>query len=498
MLFNSYSFLVFFPIVVLIYFFIPKKARYIWLLIASYYFYMCWNATYALLIAFSTLTTYVCGVAVDFCNKNTKYSSWKKGIVSLNVIINLFLLGFFKYFDFILENINAVLNQVNVTVIHSPFDIILPVGISFYTFQALGYSIDVYRGEIKAEKNFFKYALFVSFFPQLVAGPIERSKNLLQQIDSIEDIKVFNYRRICNGLILMLWGFFLKMVLADRIAVLVNTVFDKYYMYSSFELVVAAVGFAVQIYCDFSSYSTIACGAAEVMGFQLMENFESPYFSLSIKEFWRRWHISLSTWFKDYLYIPLGGNRCSKVRNNVNLMITFLVSGLWHGANWTFIAWGGIHGMYQVIGGFLAPIKEKFIHKAGIDRQKFSFKLGQCIINFILVDFAWIFFRANTITEAVEYIYRIFAKFNPWALFDGTLYTLGLDRPEMNICIFALVILFIVDVIKYKYKLRIDAFLEKECLWFRWSVIFALIFCVTILGKYGGSYDAQQFIYFQF
>ena len=271
-----------------------------------------------------------------------------------------FCLGFFKYFDFILENINAVLNQVNVTVIHSPFDIILPVGISFYTFQALGYSIDVYRGEIKAEKNFFKYALFVSFFPQLVAGPIERSKNLLQQIDSIEDIKVFNYRRICNGLILMLWGFFLKMVLADRIAVLVNTVFDKYYMYSSFELVVAAVGFAVQIYCDFSSYSTIACGAAEVMGFRFMENFESPYFSLSIKEFWRRWHISLSTWFKDYLYIPLGGNRCSKVRNNVNLMITFLVSGLWHGANWTFIASGeAIHGMYQVIGRILSPNQRK-------------------------------------------------------------------------------------------------------------------------------------------
>lgn len=498
MLFNSYNFIIFFPAVIIVYFLVPKRWRYIWLLITSYYFYMCWNAKYALLIAFSTVTTYLCGVIIGFCNRNTDYIRWKKIIVAINVVINLFLLGFFKYFDFILNNINVLLNQINITTIDNPFDIVLPVGISFYTFQSLGYSIDVYRGDLPAEKNFFKYALFVSFFPQLVAGPIERAKNLLLQIHNIEKIKLFDYRRVSNGFILMIWGFFLKMVLADRVAILVNTVFDRYYMYSSLELVSAAIGFAIQIYCDFSSYSTIACGAAQIMGFELMENFESPYFSLSIKEFWRRWHISLSTWFKDYLYIPLGGNHCSKVRKYVNILITFLVSGLWHGANWTFIVWGGIHGGYQIIGDILFHIKEKIINKFGVRKEKFSYKLGKCIINFILVDFAWIFFRANSMSEAAEYIKRIFVKINPWALFDGTIYTLGLNRREFGICIFAIMLLFIVDCIKYKFKLRIDLFLENECLWFRWSVIIFLIFCIFVFGKYGSEFDAQSFIYFQF
>ena len=336
MLFNSTEFIIFFPITLILYWIFPKRYRYICLFIASYTFYMFWNPKYALLMGTSTVITFLSGVLIE----KLKY---KRTVVAFSFIINLAILVFFKYFDFLLQNINIVLSVFNIKLIEKPFDIILPVGISFYTFQALSYTIDVYRGEIKSEKNIIKYALFVSFFPQLVAGPIERSKNLLIQIDNLDKVKRFDYDRITEGLILMLFGYFQKMVIADRAAILVDTVFNSYYEYNSMALILAAVFFAIQIYCDFGSYSLIAIGTAKVMGINLMENFNTPYFARGIKEFWGRWHISLSTWFRDYLYIPLGGNRCSKIRRSFNILVTFLVSGLWHGANFTFIAWGAIH-----------------------------------------------------------------------------------------------------------------------------------------------------------
>lgn len=345
MLFNSYNFMLFFPIVLLVYFVIPKKLRYIWLLVVSYYFYMGWNAKYAALIAFSTIITWLSGVLQGqiqkFDTDDDIKIKHKKIVVAFSFIINLGILIFFKYFDFIFNNINFALKHFGGAQLTNHFDIILPVGISFYTFQALGYTVDVYRRDIEPERNILRYALFVSFFPQLVAGPIERSKNLLTQVRNVEHIKLWNYDRVTSGAVLMLWGFFQKMVIADRAAILVDTVYNSYWTYGTIELIIATVLFAIQIYCDFGSYSMIAIGVAKVMGFELMENFNAPYFSRSIKEFWRRWHISLSTWFRDYLYIPLGGSRCSKIKKYRNLMITFLVSGLWHGANWGFIAWGG-------------------------------------------------------------------------------------------------------------------------------------------------------------
>lgn len=343
MLFNSLNFLVFFPVVVLIYFVIPSKIKYVWLLLASYYFYMSWNPKYALLILTSTLLTWITGLGVARFRKSSIKRSlfWQKVCIAGCFAVNLGILIFFKYFDFLLENINALIGRAGLEMVRKPFDVILPVGISFYTFQALSYIVDVYRGEVEAEKNVAKYALFVSFFPQLVAGPIERTGNLLKQINHIGNKKILDYNRITNGLVYMLYGYFIKLVIADRIATMVDTVFDSWYLYGTVELVAGAIGFAIQIYCDFSSYSIIAIGAAEVLGFELMENFNAPYYAGSIKEFWRRWHISLSTWFRDYLYIPLGGNRCSKMRKYFNLMITFFASGLWHGANWTFFAWGG-------------------------------------------------------------------------------------------------------------------------------------------------------------
>lgn len=344
MLFNSLNFICFFPPVVLVYFLIPKKTKYVWLLFASYIFYMGWNPKYALLMALSTVITWAGGLFLEYaCEKK----SAGKYILFLTIFVNLCILGIFKYFDFIIENLNLIFMKLNLSVIDKPFDIILPVGISFYTFQAVGYTIDVYRGKVKAERNILRYALFVSFFPQLVAGPIERSERLLKQIQEMDIRNIFDYRSMVNGSIKMCWGYYMKMVIADRIAIMVNFVFDSYYMYQSIELIMAAVGFAIQIYCDFASYSLIAVGAAQVMGFTLMENFDTPYFSRSIKEFWRRWHISLSTWLKDYLYIPLGGNRCSRLVKYRNLMLTFLISGLWHGANWTYVLWGGYTGFIR-------------------------------------------------------------------------------------------------------------------------------------------------------
>lgn len=335
MVFNSLQFGLFFPIVVLLYLIMPRKMRCPWLLIASYFFYMGWNPKYAVLILTSTVITWLSGLLMDKASERRK-----KFVVAASFVSNLSILFLFKYFDFMLANANKVLSLLKLTMVEKPFDVLLPVGISFYTFQALSYTMDVYRGTVKPERNFLRYALFVSFFPQLVAGPIERSENLLIQIQELPGKKLWNYDRIASGLILMLWGLFQKMVIADRIAVLVDEIFNNYQMYEWFGLSVGAIAFALQIYCDFASYSTIAIGAARVMDFRLMENFDTPYFAKSIPEFWRRWHISLSTWFRDYLYIPLGGSRCSKWKRYRNLMVTFLVSGLWHGAGWTYVAWG--------------------------------------------------------------------------------------------------------------------------------------------------------------
>ena len=491
MQFNSINFLIFFPIVLFFYFFLPRKCRTLLLLIASYFFYMSWNAKYAVLIATSTLATYISALLF-----NKKIN--KKLILTICIVLNLGILAVFKYGNFGIETINSFLKIAHLSPVSKRFEFLLPVGISFYTFQALGYIIDVYKGKIKAEKSFIRYALFVSFFPQLVAGPIERSENLLPQIDNIENIKLWNAERITSGAILMLWGLFMKMVIADRVAILVDTIFDDFTNYGSVELICAAIGFSIQIYCDFASYSLIAIGAAKIMGITLMENFNTPYFAISIRDFWSRWHISLTTWFRDYLYIPLGGNRKGKLRRAVNIMIVFLVSGLWHGANWTFVIWGGIHGLYHVIGDFLKSWRKKIADVMKIKTDCFSFKLLQIIVTYALVVFAWIFFRAHTISNALIYIKRIFTCPTTWVLFDDGLYKLGLNRTEFNILFIALVVLFLVDLIKFKKKETIDRFLMGQNLYFEWLIIIGLFMMILIFGEYGPAFDAKQFIYFQF
>lgn len=497
MSFNSLHFLLFFPITVLLYWVVPKKARYIWLLIASYYFYMSWNAKYAILIALSTVITYGSGCILEYLTEKNSKVFFKKLTVAASFTVNLAILLFFKYFNFLNANISTLFSHVSSQSFSVPLDIILPVGISFYTLQALGYTVDVYRGDVKAEKNIFKYALFVSFFPQLVAGPIERSKNLLAQIDSL-DRNRFSISNLYTGLIEVIWGLFLKMVIADRVAILVDTVFDQFYRFGTIELIVGAIAFALQLYCDFSSYSIIAVGVARTMGVTLMENFNAPYLSNSVKDFWRRWHISLSTWFRDYLYIPMGGNRCIKAKKYFNLMVTFLVSGLWHGASWHFVMWGGIHGLYQILELEISPVIKRINVGLNVKTSCLSYRLSKIIVTDLMVTFAWIFFRSNGLIHALKYIGRLFTHWDPWVLFNGTLYTLGLNQFEINVLLDAFVILFLMELVKYQSHQTVSDFLIRQNLWFQYVFLAGLLVAIVIYGHYGAAFDAKAFIYFQF
>ncbi|PHV70332.1 membrane-bound O-acyltransferase family protein [Sporanaerobium hydrogeniformans] len=495
MVFNSFHFLLFFPIVTVIYFLIPHKVRWAWLLMVSYYFYMCWNPVYALLILLSTLLTYLSGLLIEQAKeikKEKKAIRLQKLWVILSFSLNLGILFFFKYFNFFIENINKIIESLSIQLVVPSFDVLLPVGISFYTFQALSYTMDVYRGEIKAEKHFGKYALFVSFFPQLVAGPIEKSKALLGQFNEVHS---FEYERAKRGLLLMLWGLFQKLVIADRVAIVVNTVYNNYMEYAGIPVIVATLLFAVQIYCDFSSYSDIAIGASEVMGFKLMDNFKRPYFSKSIAEFWRRWHVSLGSWFRDYLYIPLGGSRKGTFKKYRNILIVFLCSGLWHGASWNFVIWGFLHGFYQVLGMSLKPVRDYIVAKLHIKRGSFWHKLYQISVVFILVDLAWIFFRAATFSQALGIIKRLFV-YNPWTLWDGSLYQLGLDPLDFIVGLIAIALLLSVSLLRRKMSLRNWLLVQPVVI--RWTAYFTFIYMILIFGIYGPGYEVQPFIYFQF
>ena len=472
MLFNSFEFLLFFPSVCII-FYALRRAKYqnIFLLLASYYFYMNWKPVYAVLILTSTAITYGCGLFVEKYQGNKRK---QKAFLVTSLVINLAILFVFKYFNFINESLFNVLELLGVRWTVPNLDILLPVGISFYTFQALGYSIDVYRGTIKAEKNFFTYALFVSFFPQLVAGPIERAKNLLPQF---HEEHPFNYDNAVEGCKMMLWGYFMKLCVADRLAEYVDAVYNNVAQHNGNSLILATVFFTFQIYCDFGGYSLIARGAAKVMGFNLMENFHRPYLALSIKEFWKRWHISLSTWFMDYVYIPLGGNRVRYARHLTNLMITFLVSGIWHGANWTFVLWGLWHGVFICLDNL-------YRHYFGKMKQnKPIAKLISIAVVFLIACFGWIFFRANTVDDAFNIISKIFTEHS------------GIFINNRSLMVFSFMSLFtlIAKDIKDEYSLKFNFMHSKYCI-VRYISYIALVFYILLYGVYNGG----QFIYFQF
>ena len=495
MLFNSLHFLLFFPLVVGLYFVIPRKIRWCWLLAASYYYYMSWNAKYALLLAASTLITWLSGLLIGRCDGRPGGENRKKWLVAVSFVSNLALLFVFKYFHFGLSILNRILHVMHISPVHTTFSVLLPVGISFYILQALSYTMDVYRGDVKVEKNLFKYALFVSFFPQLVAGPIERSRDLLPQILVPHD---FDFDRVKRGLWLMLWGYFQKLVIADRLAIFVNTVYGDpaVYLHGGVVNLTTMIFFAFQTYADFAGYSNLALGAAEVLGFRLTTNFVRPFFSINITEFWTRWHVSLSRWFVHYLYIPLGGNRVNPLRKYINVMIVFLASGLWHGADWTFLVWGGLNGLISIIERLLTPLWRKFRVILKFDDRSALMKCVQSAYVIFMFGLVQVFFRSESVAQAVDFI-KGMCRLNPYDLFNGRLFSFGLDTANFIILAAAFLVLFVVAW-NQRDGSSLRAKIERQPLLLRWSLIIAAIAAVVFFGVYGPGFDASQFIYFQF
>ena len=477
MLFNSIQYAVFLPAFFAAYWLMEDKYRNVFILVASYFFYMCWNVKYGLLILGVSLTAYIVGLMVEL--NRTK----KKAILAVGIIIILSVLAYFKYFNFLLNNLYAVCDVFSVDIEHKFYSIVLPVGISFFSFQAMAYMIDCYRGEVTAERNIVDFLAFISFFPQLVTGPIERTKNLLPQI---KRSKQFNYLQATSGMKIMVVGFFKKLVVADVLSVYVDRVFGSITSYSGFALVIAAFFFTLQIYCDFSGYSDIAIGSARILGINLMDNFRNPYFATSIHDFWSRWHISLSTWFKDYVYIPLGGNRKGKIRKNLNTLITFVVSGLWHGADWSFVVWGGYHGLGQIIENCFAPQAKSEKKTAGLHMIK-------TLAVFIFCMVGWVFFRAKNISDSTYWFKNCLAGItNPITYVNSGISSVGLGGLSMVSITFSLVILFSVELISYRWGL-INWINARQKL--TRYLLYATFLLVIIFFQ---ASEPATFVYFQF
>ncbi len=469
MLFNSIDFAIFLPIVFILYWFVTNrnlKLQNLLIVVASYVFYGWWDWRFLSLITFSIVVDYLMGLLLGKEENQRK----RKILLLVSIVVNLGFLGFFKYYNFFVDNFVAAFSFFGRDIKANSLNIILPVGISFYTFQTLSYTIDVYRRKFEPTKDFIAFAAFVSFFPNLVAGPIERATNLLPQFYSK---RVFNWEKANKGFLLICWGLFMKIVIADNLAFYVNTVFNDIESFKGLPLIWATFFFTFQIYCDFAGYSYIAIGTAKFFGFDLITNFRQPYLAVSFSEFWKRWHISLSSWFKDYVYIPLGGNRKTTIATNFNILITFLVSGFWHGANWTFIIWGLIHGLLNILSRNVTKIKTfKFI--------RISFVFG-------ITMFTWVVFRANSINDLI-YFFTNFFKIN-------TSKIIGLptmERSDFLMLIIFIVVLFIVDIlISYFEKQKVKLY-EK-------TFVLSILSSILLLSIYlFGSFEVQEFIYFQF
>lgn len=465
MLFNSIAFLLFFPIVCLVYWLLPLNRRNIWLLLSSFFFYMNWEPAYALLMLFTIASTWTAALYID------REGVHRKQVFVVAVLANLFILFLYKYADFFSANIMMVLDSCGVRLSIPQFRYLLPVGISFYTFQAIGYLVDVYKRKSEALTDFKEYALFISFFPQLVAGPIERVQHMIPQFRSRHQ---FSYKYVESGCLVMLWGYFLKLCMADRCAIYVDAVFDNLPMHNGGSYLLASLLFPFQIYGDFCGYSLIAVGTARIMGFNMMNNFRNPYFSVSIADFWTRWHISLSSFLRDYLYIPLGGSRNGTARTYRNLMVTMLVSGLWHGANWTFVVWGGFHGACMCVERLLGVSKHVNSSLWG--------RMGRMLLTFVVVSLGWIFFRAASLNDAVHVVNGIFTNmampFKQWSVVGMSFLTIALAMLK--------------DVVwecngRYKHFVKNNAAVK--------FVFTVLVICFILLL---GVLNSNQFIYFQF
>lgn len=479
MLFNSLQYALFLPMVFTLYWLVPHKYRWGIVLASSYYFYMCWNAKYLLLIMFITSTSFVGALLVERAKTKEMKKRWVGGVI----LSSLALLFIFKYFNFISQTITSLFRMASVSAPDVALSLLLPVGISFYTFQSIGYIVDVYKGDIEAEHHIGKYAAFVAFFPQLVAGPIERARNLMPQLKTERH---FDYDQAAYGVKLMAWGYFKKIVVADTLAGYVDKVYADMHFFSGSARFFVIFFFTIQIYCDFSGYSDIARGTAKLFGVELMENFKSPYFSKSIREFWRRWHISLSTWFRDYVYIPLGGNRVSRLRNALNVMVTFLLSGLWHGASWNFVLWGGLHGGVQVVEKGLDSYSGQ--HKTGKLRQG-----ARVAITFLIVSALWVFFRAGSFKDAAYMlIFWYQGLADPLGWLSSAFSNLGIDAVMGFQIAGMLLLLTVFDYLSLKKD--VISCISKWKLPCRWALYIAFVMMIFFLAPATGA----EFIYFDF
>ncbi len=470
MVFNSFNFIVIFPLLFLLYYIIPSKcskARNIFLLLVSYLLYLQWEPVYSLVLLGVTVVTYLSALAV-------LKSKHPKGTLTIGVLLALLPLAFFKYYNFINESISNMMAIVGLQFHLAGLNWAIPIGISFFTFQALSYLWDVYYKRQEVEHDFLTYALYISFFPSILSGPINKASLIIPQLKNLRPY--FDYNKAVAGLKMLLWGMFMKVVVADRVGLYVDTVLPHYMNYTGTSCFLASILYTIQIYTDFAGYSLMAIGVGKVLGFELTENFRRPYFAVSVTDFWHRWHISLSTWLKDYVYIPLGGSRCSKLRNYWNIFITFLVSGIWHGANWTFIVWGCMHGVCQIV--------EKML-----GQQKCEYGLvGKSIkipITFLLVNFAWIFFRMPTLGDAIGVISRIFDPSLPLYIF--------LDDKTFKYGGIPILMLFIKDLTDVFCPNICNVF-DNKLWWIRWSSYLLLLVLIVSYGVFG----ADQFIYANF
>jgi alginate O-acetyltransferase complex protein AlgI len=492
MLFNSFEFLIFFPIVTIIYFLLPYRFRWFHLLASSCVFYMAFIPIYIVILFSTIVIDYIAGVLIEDAVGNRK-----RLLLSMSIVANVGVLAVFKYYNFIAININDLIHFGTSSVSLPMLSIILPIGLSFHTFQAMSYTIEVYRGNQKAERHFGIYSLYVMFYPQLVAGPIERPQHMLHQFHEKYD---FNFDECKEGLKIMIWGLFKKIVIADRLALIVNSVYKHPENYSGPSILIAVVFFSFQIYCDFSGYSDIAIGSAKVMGFKLMQNFDNPYSSKSMAEFWTRWHISLSTWFKDYLYIPLGGNRVSKEKVYRNLAIVFVVSGLWHGASWTFIIWGAIHAFFLIFGLVTKQWRINSLSVVGIAEKSKVNHAMSVITTFILATFAWILFRSATFHDAVYIITHLTTGFSKLTSISGVKSVFAevggndLIYGVFNVLTGVFVILMLTVLQKKFHYNSVSTVVAHKPLILRWGFQILLIVAILLIGVY----EEQEFIYFQF
>jgi len=477
MIYNSFIFLVLFPLIFLLYYVIPAKypkARNWLLLLVSYALYISWKPAFALVLLGVSLVTYWGGEFLQLRDNSEELRvGRRKRLVWLFALLGLLPLLVFKYYNFINESISEGLASIGLQCALPGLNWAIPIGISFFTFQAVGYMLDVYHGRIKAERNLAEYLLFVSFFPSILSGPINKASLVLPQIRNLRPY--FDYPKAVAGLKMLLWGMFMKVVVADRVALYVDTVLPNYMNYTGVTCFAASIFYTIQIYADFAGYSLMALGVGKVLGFDLTENFRRPYFAVSITDFWHRWHISLSTWLKDYVYIPLGGSRCSKVRNYWNIFVTFLVSGIWHGANWTFIVWGCMHGVCQII--------EKMLGLQKLKSGNGLIKFGRILITFLLVNFAWIFFRMPTLSDAIGVIGHIFDVHQSMAL-EVT------SKHIFLLMIVGTIILMLKDVRDEFAPNRVKLF-ESRFKVVRWMSYVAVIVLIMLAGVF----DAGQFIY---